>query len=119
MRSLWRCCARARIDTALAGDRVAPFITNKVLNEVDDDVRQLWVRMPTGWNYQMTLARVVADLTGAGALSCNWQTEKIGDLASSHLRRHAAKIKQIKKNQKGERKAQLIREQEETCYFDE
>ena len=60
MRSLWRCCARARIDTALAGDRVAPFITNKVLNEVDDDVRQMWVRMPTGWNYQMTLARVVA-----------------------------------------------------------
>ena len=116
----------ARIDVAIAragttelpDDRLAPFVTNETLNRVDDYVREAWIRLPDGWNYQKGLARVVADLTGAGPLPCHWQTEKIGQRQSTFLlQTYSKEVQRIKKNSKGSRRDEKLRAAAEECWF--
>jgi hypothetical protein len=73
-----------RNDTRLPDDRLAPFITLGVLDRLDNYIREL-TSTDNDLRYQRLVARVVADVTGAGALPLDADTEKLGNRIAQKL----------------------------------
>ena len=118
----------ARIDVAIDrvdrskltdDDHLASFITRGVAYRVDNYLMVIKPEdRPAGWSYQRLLGRVVADMTGAGAMANDWRTEKIGDAMSWCLRRtYSKEVAGIKRASAGARRLQRLKEAAETCYF--
>ena len=117
----------ARIDVAIGrvdrsklddDDHLASFITYGVADRVDNYIRAIKVEdRPAGWSYQRLLSRVVADMTGAGAMPNDWRTEKMGDRMSGNLRKvYLKEVARIKK-QAASQRPQRLKELAEECYF--
>jgi hypothetical protein len=121
----------ARIDAAVGGTPLplesglppmaASFITHAMLWRVRERlVHRVRDGHTCGWLLQASLARAVADMTGApmGIPPNDWRAQKFGNRMSTAISNYLKRRQKARKRRSPEVMAQVQRDEDELCYID-